>query len=182
MVTPPFAIESTTAPFNHMDPYHRGPYFTEQTVHTITFKIYTYNGDRRELWVNEANNNGLIRLRKPEHFFFRLTGDHSMSLRLSDYWRQFFDLPLHHGGSPFADSTDNQLPVTTASPASTVPALASQLLQLLFGQSESGSTTSAPASAITHGISTDQLQALAQGLQTLASWRPSDSGASEAAS
>ena len=121
MVTPPFATESTTAPFNHMDPYHRGPYFTEQTVHTITFKIYTYNGDRRELWVNEANNNGFSRLRKPEHFFFRLTGDHSMSLRLSDYWRQFFDLPLHHGGSPFADSTDNQLPVTTASPASTVP-------------------------------------------------------------
>ena len=105
-----------------------------------------------------------------------------MSLRLSDYWRQFFDLPLKDGRSPFADSTDNQLPVTTVSPASTVPALASQLIQLLFRQSESGTTTSAPASAITHGIPAGQLQALAQGLQTLASWRPSDSGASEATS
>ena len=62
------------------------------------------------------------------------TGDHAMSLRLSDYWRAFFDLPLQHGGSPYADSTDNQLPVTTASPAPTVPALASQLLRFLFGQ------------------------------------------------
>ena len=97
-----------------------------------------------------------------------------MSLRLSDYWRQFLDFPLQDGGSPSADSTDNQLPVTTASPASTVPALAPQLLNQ--------STTSAPASTITRGISTDQLQALAQALQTLASWRPSDSGASKAMS
>ena len=104
-----------------------------------------------------------------------------MSLRLSDYWHQFFDLPLQDGGSPFADSTDNQLPVTTVSPASTVP-LASQLIQLLFRQPESNTTTSAPASAITHGIPAGQLQALAQGLQTLASWRPSESGASEATS
>ena len=105
-----------------------------------------------------------------------------MSLRLSDCWHQFFDLPLRHGGSHFADLPENQLPVATASPTSTVPALASQLIQSLFGQSESGTTTSAPASAITHGIPAGQLQALAQGLQTLASWRPSDSGASEATS
>ena len=92
-----------------------------------------------------------------------------MSLRLSDYWHQFFDFPLQDGGSPYADSTDNQLPA-----ASTVPALAPKLLNQ--------STTSAPASTITRGISTDQLQALAQALQTLASWHPSDSGASEAMS
>ena len=33
MTTLPFTTESTTAPFNHMDPYQRGQYFTEQTVH-----------------------------------------------------------------------------------------------------------------------------------------------------
>ena len=83
-----------------------------------------------------------------------------MSLRLSDCWRQFFDLPLRHRGSHFADLPENQLPVATASPTSTVPALASQLIQSLFGQSESG-TTSAPASTITNGIPANQLQALA---------------------
>jgi hypothetical protein len=44
-------------------------------VHTITFKIYTYNGERMELWVNEVNNNGFSRLQRPEHFFFQLTED-----------------------------------------------------------------------------------------------------------
>ena len=78
-----------------------------------------------------------------------------MSLRLSDCWRQFFDLPLRHRGSHFADLPENQLPVATASPTSTVPALASQLIQSLFGQSESG------ASTITNGIPANQLQALA---------------------
>ena len=61
-----------------------------------------------------------------------------------------------------------------------VPELASQLIDLLFGQSESGTTPSAPASA--NSILANQLQALAQGLQALASWRPTNSGASEAAS
>ena len=65
-----------------------------------------------------------------------------MSFRLSDYWRQFFDLPLRHGGYPFAYFLENQLPVATASPTSTVPALASQLIQSFFGQSESGTTPS----------------------------------------
>jgi len=88
-----------------------------------------------------VNNNGFSRL-KPENFFLRLTGKHSMSFRLSDYWRQFFDLPLRHGGYPFAYFLENQLPVATASPTSTVPALASQLIQSLFGQSESGTTPS----------------------------------------
>jgi hypothetical protein len=39
MVTPPFTTEGTAAPPNHMDLYQRGPYYTEQTVHTITSKI-----------------------------------------------------------------------------------------------------------------------------------------------
>ena len=59
---------------------------------------------------------------------------------------------------------------------------ASQLIQLLFCQLESGTTPSAPASAITNGIPANQPRALAQGLQSLASWRPTDSGACEAAS
>jgi len=59
---------------------------------------------------------------------------------------------------------------------------ASQLIQFFFCQLESGTTPSAPASAITNGIPANQPRALAQGLQSLASWRPTDSGASEAAS
>ena len=79
-----------------------------------------------------------------------------------------------------ADFSENQRPVVTSSPTSMVPELASQLIDLLFGQSESGTTPSAPASA--NSILANQLQALAQGLQALASWRPTNSGASEAAS
>lgn len=95
------------AGFNHTDLYQRGEYFTEQTVHTVTFKIYTYtyNGERRELWVNEVNNNGFTRLRRPEQLCYRLTGDHALSLRTSDYWRAFFHIPLQNEGYPYTDFT-----------------------------------------------------------------------------
>jgi hypothetical protein len=45
---------------------------------------------------------------------------------------------------------------------------------LLFGHSENSASSSAPASMITNGIPANQLQALAQGLQTLALWRPTE--------
>jgi hypothetical protein len=163
MITPPFATADPMTAFNHPGPHQRGEYFTEQTVHTVTFKTYTYNGERRELWVNEVNNNGFTRLRRPEQF------DHALFLRTSDYWRAYFHMPLQNEGSPCYDFSDNQLPLTTGSQTSTAPALASQLLQLLFGQPTSGSTPAAPASAITRGIPKDQLQALAHGLRALAS-------------
>jgi hypothetical protein len=89
-------------------------------------------------------------------------------------------LPLRHGGSPFADFFQNQHPLATPSSTLIVPELASQLIHLPFGQSESGSSPVAPASAIT-AIPADQLQALAQGLHALASWRPTDPETSEAA-
>ena len=76
----------TLTPVNHMDPYQWGEYFTEQMVHTITFKIYTYNGERMELWVNEVNNNGFSRLQRPEHFFFRLTEDWWSCNVSSPFW------------------------------------------------------------------------------------------------
>ena len=42
MVTPPCTTEGTAALPNQIDFYHRRPCYTEQTVHTITFNIYTY--------------------------------------------------------------------------------------------------------------------------------------------
>lgn len=95
-----------------------------------------------------------------------------MAPRLSDYWRHYYSLPFRHGGSPFADFSQNQSRITTTSVTSTVPELASQLTNLLFGHSENSASSSAPASMITNGILANQLQALAQGLQTLALWRP----------
>ena len=77
---------------NQLDFYHRKPYFTEQTVHTITFKIYTSNGDCRELCVNEVNKNGFSWPREPEDFLF--FGWKQRNGSPADYWRHFSGLPL----------------------------------------------------------------------------------------
>ena len=61
MVTPPFTTEGTAAPPSHMDLYQRGPYYTEQTVHTITSKIETYN----ETAVNFGSMKSTKRIQPP---------------------------------------------------------------------------------------------------------------------
>lgn len=46
-------------------------------------------------WINEVNNNGFSRLREPEDFFFRLTGNKTMAPRLSDLVYRFdMEAPL----------------------------------------------------------------------------------------
>ena len=132
LITPPFPLDeiypSSTLP-NQIGPYHHRPYHTEQAVHTITFKIFTRNGNRRELWVNEINNHGFSRMREPEHFFSQLTSSSAMAHSFTD-WRQYYNLPTGHAGSPFSDFSQNQAPLSTTPTTSSVPQRATQLTNL----------------------------------------------------
>lgn len=76
---------------------HRRPqaFFTEQTVHQVLFEVFTFDNDRRELWINEVDFRGYSRLREPEQYFYFLTGDDAYARHTSDYWRIFFNIPTH---------------------------------------------------------------------------------------
>ena len=76
---------------------HRRPqtFFTEQTVHQVFFEVFTFDNDRRELWINEIDFRGYSRLREPEQYFYSLTGDDAYARHTSDYRRVFFNIPTH---------------------------------------------------------------------------------------
>ena len=86
MTTPPFTTASIY--FDARQPY--GPLLPLPVRRTF----YGANGPHhhlqdlhmRELWVNEVNNNGFSRLRRPEHFFFRLTEDWWSCNVSSPFW------------------------------------------------------------------------------------------------
>ena len=48
----------------------------ERTVHTVYFKIWDPDSPARSLYVEEINQQGIVRQFDPEHFFHKLTGDH----------------------------------------------------------------------------------------------------------
>ena len=73
----------------------------ERTVHTVYFKIWDPDSPARSLYVEEINQQGIVRQFDPEHFFHKLTGDHIQANQMSDYWRSHYGLPLKHGGTPF---------------------------------------------------------------------------------
>ena len=76
---------------------HRRPqtFFTEQTVHQVFFEVFTFDNERRELWINEIDFRGYSRLREPEQYFYSLTGDDAYARHTSDYRRVFFNIPTH---------------------------------------------------------------------------------------
>ena len=102
--------------YNHYHDYtHYGPwtpsttpfwqtpspaYPRDRTVHTIYFKIWDPDSPARSLYVEEINQQGIVRQFDPEHFFHKLTGDHVQANQMSDYWRSHYGLPLKHGGTP----------------------------------------------------------------------------------
>ena len=108
---------SSAASYNHYHDYtHYGPwtpsttpfwqmpspaYPRDRTVHTIYFKIWDPDSPARSLYVEEINQQGIVRQFDPEHFFHKLTGDHVQANQMSDYWRSHYGLPLKHGGTPY---------------------------------------------------------------------------------
>ena len=86
----------------------------ERTVHTVYFKIWDPDSPARSLYVEEINQQGIVRQFDPEYFFHKLTGDHIQANQMSDYWRSHYGLPLKHGGTAFR-------PTWTASSSTTTP-------------------------------------------------------------
>ena len=136
-------------------------------MHTVYFKIWDPDSPARSLYVEEINQQGIVRQFDPEHFFHKLTGDHIHTNQMSDYWRSHYGLPLKHGGTPFQPTWASSSSTTTPS---TIPTAAKHLATLLFGAhaadqlTSSGATSSAnlpdlthPGSTTTHNMSSDRL-------------------------
>ena len=96
----------------------------DRTVHTIYFKIWDPDSPARSLYVEEINQQGIVRQFDPEHFFHKLTGDHVQANQMSDYWRSHYGLPLKHGGTPHHPTWASSTSPTTPS---TIPTAAKHL-------------------------------------------------------
>ena len=158
----PIPPPSTTS-YHHYHGYtHNGPwtpstttawqmpspiYPRERTVHTIYFKIWDPDSPARSLYVEEINQQGIVRQFDPEHFFHKLTGDHMQANQMSDYWRSHYGLPLKHGGTQFHPTWASSASTTTPS---TVPAAAKHLATLLFGAQATDQLTSSGATSSGH--------------------------------
>ena len=192
--TNPILPPSTTSYHHYHDYTHYGPwtpstttawqmpspaYPRERTVHTIYFKIWDPDSPARSLYVEEINQQGIVRQFDPEHFFHKLTGDHVQANQMSDYWRSHYGLPLKHGGTPFHPTWASSTSTTTTS---TVPTAAKHLATLLFGAQAADRLTSSGATssgnlpdatevdpATTNGMAPDRLTHLAIFLRELSS-------------
>ena len=144
-----------------------------------TSRSGTRIGPARSFYVEEINQQGIVRQFDPEHFFHKLTGDHIHTNQMSDYWRSHYGLPLKHGGTPFQPTWASSSSTTTPS---TIPTAAKHLATLLFGAhaadqlTSSGATSSAnlpdltaPGSTTTHSMAPDRLAHLAILLRELSS-------------
>ena len=104
---------------------HRRPqtFFTEQTVHQVFFEVFTFDNERRELWINEIDFRGYSRLREPEQYFYSLTGDDAYARHTSDYRRVFFNIPntQHFDNPHYYGHHHYNLHPTAAAPPSTTP-------------------------------------------------------------
>ena len=137
------AAPHPAAPFPEPDHPHPTPHrhvrFTERVVHQIHFKIFTHSNNERELFIEEIPTTGISRTRDPEHFFYGLSGQWEWSKQTADYWRHHFELPLHHGNTPFRNDF-----MATASPSGeqgqlpTISTLARQLSESLSAAAASG--------------------------------------------
>ena len=107
-------------------------------------------------------------MREPEHFFSQLTSSSAMAHSFTD-WRQYYNLPTGHAGSPFSDFSQNQA-YDIIGPRARDP---------IDKLGETSTSSVSPANLITNGIPVAQLQALAQGLHTLSSQRPTEPAAPE---
>ena len=94
--TPPFAAIEPTAPASYSaDPPQLGAPFPPPNItttpnvfygHQVYFKIFSFDNQRRALWVTEINHQGFARTREPESYFYFLThrtiGDPSSTFQL----------------------------------------------------------------------------------------------------
>ena len=115
----PFPMESSSA-HNYL---HRAQ-FSSRVVHQIQFKVITHSNNTRELFIEEIPLLGHSRCRDPEHYFYGLSGNWEWSLRIADYWRHHFEIPLVHGHHPF-----HNVPIETTSPADE-PSLTTRIHEL----------------------------------------------------
>ena len=161
---PPLTTSITPSPapsYNyHHDYTHHGPwtpstapfwqmpspaYPRDRTVHTIYFKIWDPDSPARSLYVEEINQQGIVRQFDPEHFFHKLTGDHVQAKLMSDYWRSHYGLPLQHGGTPHHPTW---APSTSPPTPSTIPTAAKHLATLIFGTPAAERLTSPGAPSV----------------------------------
>ena len=113
--------------------------FSSRVVHQIQFKIFTHSNNTRELFIEEIPTSGVSKCRDPEHYFYNLSGNWEWSLRTADYWRYHFELPLHHGQSPFHDVSIAPIsPSETPSLTTKIRDLAKQLSDTLTAATASG--------------------------------------------
>ena len=107
---PPLTI--TTTNYTHYGPWTPSTttawpmpspaYPRERTVHTIYFKIWDPDSPARSLYVEEINQQGIVRQFDPEHFFHKLTGDHIQANQMSDYWRSHYGSPVETRWHPIS--------------------------------------------------------------------------------
>ena len=153
-------------------------YPRERTVHTIYFKIWDPDSPARSLYVEEINQQGMVRQFDPEYFFHKLTGNHIQANQMSDYWRSHYGIPLKHGGTPHHPTW---APSSSATTSLSIPDAAKHLATLLFGTqaadrlTSSGATTgnlpdlTGTGSTATHNMAPDRLTQLAILLRDLSS-------------
>lgn len=120
-----------TSEHRHFAPPHQGR-FSERLVHQIHFKVFTHSNNTHELFVMEIPATGISRTRDSEHFFFAMTGQWEWSQHTSDYWRNYFGVPMRHGINPFEDYFPPDMePAITQTPRPTIAVLATELQGLL---------------------------------------------------
>ena len=156
-------LPPSTTPYNHHQDYtHYGPwtssttslwqlpspaYHRERTVHTIFFKIWDPDSPSRSLYIEEINQQGMVRQFDPEHFFYKLTGNQAQANQMSDYWRSHYGIPLFHEGTPHHPTWASSTSKSTPTPL-TVPAAAKHLATLLFGAQAADRLTAPEAPSV----------------------------------
>ena len=122
----------------------------------------------------------LVIIREPEQYFYFLTGDDAYANHTADYWRFFFNIPTRHFDSPLyywpdnyhvqppeADLPNLQLPLHKH------PRQVSQHWLLNFRNAslphQHREQVQRPTGELTNALTIEQITALTEGLQVLAS-------------
>ena len=112
-LAPPFLRSADETSSLHSRAFSYSHYGNDQTVHTITFKLWNQSSwTNKELFIQETRQDGNTVSYDPEHFFQKLVGNQAQANRLSDYWRSFYDVPTRH--STVAAHPSVPLPFSTS--------------------------------------------------------------------
>jgi hypothetical protein len=66
-------------------------FFREQTVHQVFFKVFTYENQRKKLWINAVNFKGYSRFREPEQY-----PEHRLLILINKKHAFLIDIEFYH--------------------------------------------------------------------------------------